>query len=293
MALPIRVAPSLACGNCFTTVPQDMWYAEERFGKFQKVLDPGFHCLGPDCCQCCVTLRGISNRVVQQDVEVSAKRPESKEGLLVKVVVAVQMQVNPDNAYAAFYRMSDVENQVAVHVTDSVQSVVQRLHSGKGTVKKQIETLCNKRLQEVLAEYGYNVTKTLCVGYFFADQGVADADRQIAEKRNEVESTKLSADADKIRVVKAAEAERDAHELQGEGIARQRAAIADGLRDSFRAHGGPTPSTKEISELLLISENFDTLRAIGRGNTSTIFLPQTSEPHVGCSLGVPAQEKMA
>lgn len=272
-------------------MPQDMWYAEEHFGRYYKTLDPGFHCLGPDCCACCISLQGISNRVVQQEVEVFAKRPESLDGLLVNVHVAVQLQVNADSPLGAFYRLSDVKGQVNALVTDAVQAAVQR--RGRGNVKQRIEEMVKERLQAAFDSWpGYNVTKTLCTGYFFADQGVADADRQIAQERNNVESTKVEADADKIKTVKAAEADRDAKALQGGGIARQRAAIADGLRDSFLAHGGERPNVSTISELLLISEHFDTLKAIGRGSqSSTIFLPQESAP-AQCGMS-PLQVKMA
>jgi len=250
----------------------------ERFGAYHKTLDPGFHCLGLDCCACCISLKGVSNRVVQQEVDVFAKRPESFDGLLVNVRVAVQLQVNADSPLGAFYRLSDVKGQVDAVVTDAVQAAVQR--RGSGSVKQRIEAMVKQRLQAVFDSWpGYNVTKTLCTGYFFADKGVADADRQIAQERNRVESMKVEADAAKITTVKAAEADSDAKALQGEGIARQRAAIAEGLRDSFLAHGGDKPSVSTISELLLISEHFDTLKAIGRGpQSSTIFLPQESAP---------------
>ena len=40
------------------------------------------------------------------------------------------------------------------------------------------------------------------------------------------------AEADKILVVKAAEADAEAKELSGQGVARQRRAIVDGLKES-------------------------------------------------------------
>ena len=45
------------------------------------------------------------------------------------------------------------------------------------------------------------------------------------------------AEAEKIKVVKAAEGAADAAQLQGEGIARQRRAIIDGLQSCITSKG--------------------------------------------------------
>eukprot|EP00973_Karenia_brevis_P095692 12428648-Karenia_brevis.AAC.1 len=47
------------------------------------------------------------------------------------------------------------------------------------------------------------------------------------------DAASMAGEAEKIKVVKAAEAAADASHLQGQGIARQRAAIVQGLRDSI------------------------------------------------------------
>merc|ERR1719293_40697 len=87
----------------------------------------------------------------------------------------------------------------------------------------------------------------------------------------------MAAEAEKIKVVKAAEAAADAAQLQGEGIARQRRAIIDGLRDSI-THGTEAQlSTEKISELLLITQYFETLRDIAANSRAqTVFLPHSA-----------------
>merc|ERR1712037_19336 len=93
--------------------------------------------------------------------------------------------------------------------------------------------------------------------------------QEVMQSMNEINKQKrlrdaaiMAAEADKIRVVKAAEAAADAAQLQGEGIARQRGAIVDGLRDSITRGSGDHLSTDKISELLLITQYFETLRDI-------------------------------
>jgi len=85
------------------------------------------------------------------------------------------------------------------------------------------------------------------------------------------------AEAEKITSVKAAEAEAESKHLSGLGLARQRKAIADGLRDSVTAFGDvPEASHQEIMDLLLITQYFDTLKELGEHSlSSTIFLPHS------------------
>ena len=69
----------------------------------------------------------------------------------------------------------------------------------------------------------------------------------------------------KMQVVMAAEAERTAKELAGEGISLQRQAIVKGLSDSVEAFaseiGDVTP--KDVLELVLITQYFDMMKDIG------------------------------
>merc|ERR1712129_203555 len=73
------------------------------------------------------------------------------------------------------------------------------------------------------------------------------------------------------------EASADASQLQGEGIARQRRAIIDGLRDSITHGTEQQLSTDKISELLLITQYFETLRDIAANSKAqTVFLPHSA-----------------
>merc|ERR1712151_1369574 len=74
-----------------------------------------------------------------------------------------------------------------------------------------------------------------------------------------------------------AEAAADAAQLQGEGIARQRRAIIDGLRDSITHGTKESLSTEKISELLLVTQYFETLREVAANTkASTVFLPHSA-----------------
>lgn len=88
------------------------------------------------------------------------------------------------------------------------------------------------------------------------------------------------AEAEKIAAVKSAEAEAEAKKLQGDGIARQRNAIIEGLQSSTSdfASNVSDINHNDVLELVLITQYFDTLKNIGgRENAKSIFVQSQTE----------------
>ncbi|RRT84612.1 hypothetical protein B296_00013365 [Ensete ventricosum] len=84
------------------------------------------------------------------------------------------------------------------------------------------------------------------------------------------------AEAEKIIQIKRAEGEAEAKYLSGLGIARQRQAIVDGLRDSVLGFSVNVPGTtaKDVMDMVLITQYFDTMKEIGaQSKSSAVFIP--------------------
>lgn len=84
------------------------------------------------------------------------------------------------------------------------------------------------------------------------------------------------AEAEKIVQIKRAEGDAEAKYLSGLGIARQRQAIVDGLRDSVLGFSVNVPGTtaKDVLDMVLITQYFDTMKEIGAASkTSAVFIP--------------------
>lgn len=78
--------------------------------------------------------------------------------------------------------------------------------------------------------------------------------------------------------VKAAEGDAQSKALQGRGIADQRQAIVAGLRDSVDEFQRSVPGTtaKDVMNLVLMTQYFDTLKEIGASSrSSTILIPHS------------------
>ena len=90
------------------------------------------------------------------------------------------------------------------------------------------------------------------------------------------EAASYKADAEKILQVKAAEADGESKYLSGMGVAKQRQAIVEGLRDSVSSFSTEVDGAgpQDVMDLLLVTQYFDMLRDMAaRGNGNTIFLP--------------------
>merc|ERR1719253_1834033 len=113
-------------------------------------------------------------------------------------------------------------------------------------------------------------------------RGVVDAMKEINTQKRLRDASLMAAEGDKIKIVKAAEAAADAAHLQGQGIARQRSAIIDGLRESVTSGTGEVLSSEKVTELLLITQYFETLRDIGASSKAqTIFIPHSATAGIG------------
>ena len=107
------------------------------------------------------------------------------------------------------------------------------------------------------------------------DLGVKEAMNAVEAARRHRMASETKAEADKFVSIKAASAEAESKALQGQGIARQRAAIVQGLKDSIGATEEMDPM--RISELLLITQYFDTLEKMAGGKASVVFVPGSAK----------------
>jgi len=271
------------CTNCLVTVPQDKYYAVEKFGRYSHVLSPGLAFAGFDLCGMCISFRSITSRVEQLMVNVQTK---TKDNVFVNAKVAVQMSVVPASTVDAMYKLGNVHGQIESYVSDVVRSSVPHMTLDEAFERKDdISNAVQNKLVEQMAAYGFQIHKAL-VTEVVPNAEVVQSMNEINKQKRLRDAAIMAAEADKVRIVKAAEGQADAADLQGQGIARQRRAIIDGLRSSITAGSNDQLSTEKISELLLITQYFETLRDIaGSSKAATVFMPN----HVGAVSDVASQ----
>jgi regulator of protease activity HflC (stomatin/prohibitin superfamily) len=213
-------------GPFFFVVQQQTAAIVQSFGKYNRVAGPGLHFRIPFVEKVAGT---VNLRVQQLDVEVETK---TQDNVFVRVVVSVQYFVPPDKVYDAFYRLDDPVNQIRAFVFDVVRARVPQIRLDDVFEKKdEIATAVREELSQVMDDFGYGIVKAL-VTDIDPDAKVKAAMNEInAAQRMRVAATERG-EADKILQVKAAEAEAESKALSGRGIADQRRAIIEGLRES-------------------------------------------------------------
>ena len=256
-------------GGSFYTVQTAQVAVITRFGKFLRASDAGLNWKFPFI----DTVAGkVSLRVNQITLTMETK---TKDNVFVTIPISVQNRVRPEKVYDAFYKLADptaqiqsyVEQVILGHVPGMTLDEVFASQSGIAQAVKQ-------ELDADMAGFGYEIVNVL-VTDIVPDAKVKSAMNDINAAQREQVAANARGEAEKILVVKKAEAEAESKALQGQGIANQRRAIIEGLQGSIeqfqKVVGDAT--TSEVMQLVMVTQYFDTLKSIGESNkTNTLFL---------------------
>ncbi|KAH0646259.1 hypothetical protein KY285_016191 [Solanum tuberosum] len=252
-------------------VDQSTVAVKEQFGKFDQVLEPGCHCL-PWCLGYQVA-GSLSLRVQQLDVRCETK---TKDNVFVTVVASIQYRALAENAADAFYKLSNTKGQIQSYVFDVIRASVPRMGLDAAFEQKnEIAKAVEEELEKAMSAYGYEIVQTLIVDI--------EPDIHVKRAMNEINAAARlrvaaneKAEAEKILQIKKAEGEAESKYLSGLGIARQRQAIVDGLRDSVLAFSENVPGTspRDVMDMVLVTQYFDTMKEIGASSkSSAVFIP--------------------
>jgi regulator of protease activity HflC (stomatin/prohibitin superfamily) len=256
----------------FFVVNQQSAALVERFGRFVRIANPGLNMRIPFV----ERISGyVSLRLTQLDVEVETK---TQDDVFVKITASVQYRVLPEKIFAAFYTLDNVEGQIQAFVFDVIRAHVPKIKLDDVFSKKdEIADSVKAELKEVMNEFGYDISKAL-VTDINPDARVKAAMNEINESQRLRLAAMERGEAEKIIKVKQAEGEAESKILQGKGIAGQRKAIIDGLKESLGDFQSQVrdANTQEVMSLLLMTQYFDTLKDMGlSGKMNTILIPHS------------------
>ncbi|BAQ25134.1 SPFH domain-containing protein [Streptococcus troglodytae] len=246
----------------------------ERFGKYQLTSASGIHLRLPFGID--KIAARIQLRLLQSEIIVETK---TKDNVFVTLNVATQYRVNEQNVIDAYYKLMRPEAQIQSYIEDALRSSVPKLTLDELFEKKdEIALEVQHQVAEEMSTYGYIIVKTL-ITKVEPDAEVKQSMNEInAAQRKRVAAQEL-ANADKIKIVTAAEAEAEKDRLHGVGIAQQRKAIVDGLAESIMELKGTNVSLTEeqIMSILLTNQYLDSLNTFAQHGNSSIFLPANPE----------------
>ena len=242
----------------------------ERFGRYQKIATSGIHMRLPFGID--KIAARIQLRLLQSEIVVETK---TKDNVFVMMNVATQYRVNEQNVTDAYYKLMRPEAQIKSYIEDALRSSVPKLTLDELFEKKdEIALEVQHQVAEEMTTYGYIIVKTLITK--------VEPDAEVKQSMNEIKAAQRKrvaaqelAEADKIKIVTAAEAEAEKDRLHGVGIAQQRKAIVDGLAESIAElkEANVGMSEEQIMSILLTNQYLDTLNTFAAKGNQTLFLP--------------------
>jgi len=259
---------SLVLGSFFTVKTAQVAVIT-RFGKFLRVAEPGLNWKLPYF----DTVAGIvSLRVNQITLTMETK---TKDNVFVTIPISVQNRVRPEKVYDAYYKLSDPVAQIKSYVEQVILGHVPGMTLDEVFASQSsIAAAVKQELDADMATFGYEIVNVL-VTDIVPDAKVKSAMNDINAAQREQVAANARGEAEKILVVKKAEAEAESKALQGQGIANQRKAIIEGLQTSIEQFQKVVDgaSSRDVMQLVLVTQYFDTLKSIGESDrTNTLFL---------------------
>ena len=241
----------------------------QRMGKFLRVGTAGINFKLPWFDQ----IAGrMDLRVQQLALDVETK---TKDNVFVKMPVSVQYHVIPEKVYEAFYKLANPKQQISSYVFNVILGHVPKMNLDDAFLQQSDIAIAIKQgLDDVMKTYGYAIDQAL-VTDIQPDEKVKAAMNEINAAQREQVAATARGETEKILKVKQAEAEAESKALQGQGIANQRKAIIEGLKQSVEAFSAAVEGTtpRDVMMLVLVTQYLDTMKEIGtQDKSNTIFV---------------------
>src|SRR5271166_5458273 len=240
-----------------------------RFGKFLRIAEPGLSWKVP-------FIDGVAGKVSLRVNQITlTMETKTRDNVFVTIPISVQNRVRPEAVYDAFYKLADPVAQIQSYVEQVILGHVPGMTLDEVFASQSsIAAAVKQELDADMATFGYEIVNVL-VTDIVPDAKVKSAMNDINAAQREQVAANARGEAEKILVVKKAEAEAESKALQGQGIANQRKAIIEGLQVSIEQFQKVVEgaSAREVMQLVTVTQYFDTLKSIGESDkTNTLFL---------------------
>ena len=255
-------------------VPQQHCAAIERLGRFSGIANAGLHFKIPGIDK----VRIISMMTQDERMTFDAK---TKDNVTIELDVSIQFRVDGSPAaditqsgvYRCIYTLTDPVGQMKDYFADALRSEIPARSLEDVFIEKEaIASSIDHSVADKMLAYGYIVVATLITAIRLPKEVQESMNRIVASKNN-LESATNDANAARQKTVIAAQAEAEAMRARGEGIARQRTAIAEGIKESLDTIRDSGVTSDEANSLFMFSQWTEMMVDISKNDASTIVLP--------------------
>jgi len=256
--------------STFFVVSEENVAIIERLGKFVRAAEPGLRMRW----RAIERVAGyVSLGALQRQIEVTTVAKD----VTVLVTVSVQFRALKRKLHEAFYLVEDPGKLIDSYVRSAVHARVfelelQELYATKDDIAEAIRIDLDKNMQE----FGYGIVDVL-VSNIQADARVRAAIDEAKAQTSFRIAEEQKAEAEKIVVLKRAEAASAARALHGKGLADERREILKGLEESVACFQARVQGTAvhEVMTLVILTQYLDTLAQLSRTTEKAIEVPQS------------------
>ena len=248
----------------------------ERFGKFNRIVYAGIQIKIPFVERRAAT---VSLRTMKNGFNVDVK---TQDNVTIDLEISAQYRVDgargahdaDSGVYKSFYMLQNPAEQMRDFLTDALRSAIPVYTLDEVFAKKDdIARDVNETVAEQMAEYGFTLVSTL-ITKIALPREVEDSMNQINAAQRTKAAAQDLAEADRIKRVTEARAEAEAMEESGKGIANQRKAIAQGIKDSLGTIQESGVTEAEANSLFMFTQWTEMMSDFARsGKGSTVVLP--------------------
>jgi len=240
-------------GCCCVAVETGQVGVVQQWGRFMGYKNPGLSFFCPPI----QTVSAVSVQIKQIECLTDCK---TLDNVTLTVRTAIQFKLDKANVEMGVFGIENPEDQIRAAVDDVVRSSIpnyelDQTYSNKDTLTAEVLAT----VQGNMAEYGWAITNALITDLAPDSVVLASMNMINTAKRQRMAAVEQGEGA-KTLMVKAAEADSDAKFLSGQGVARQRVAIATGFKEGMSAMtaGGLTP--QEAISMMITTQYLDTMK---------------------------------
>jgi regulator of protease activity HflC (stomatin/prohibitin superfamily) len=267
MGIILLVIIIIALFSMFYIVPQNHIAIVETLSKFSKTSRAGLNMKLPFVQKVATKIYlGVLNKLFTLEAV-------TKDKVLVTIKANLTYSIDEETVTKYYYGLKRPDQTLAAYVENYTRSfVAQETHEELLEKREEITEYLLEHLSKKLLEYGIKIHGFQIMDIIFPRE-ITDAMSRVVASQRLKEAAMNEAEAKKIRVVKQAEADRDASVLRGQGIAGEREAIIKGLEDSIEEMKKfKDVSTQNIMDFIMETLHLDVLKQIGLSeNTKVLF----------------------
>lgn len=264
--------------GCLRVVEQNTVLVIEFLGKFNRTMTAGLNFKIP-------LLERVAAKVTlrQQNFAIHGKYPSADKVIVdIATNLIYTAQADIEGIKKFTYTLQNREQSIGAIIENSLRTYIAReTHEGILEKKEELAMHIRQDLEHQFDEWGMMIQSFQITNVDFPIQ-ITTAMSEVVASQQLRKAAENKGEATKIQAIKEAEAEKERKRLQGEGIAQERKAISEGLRESIevvRAATGQTPA--EIMAILMLTQYLDTLKGVGMTENNKVIFMDSSMGKTG------------